>query len=455
MTRENDVGDNAPPAEPARPRLTFDLDVDVCVVGAGLAGLTAARELARQGMSVAVLEARRVGWNASGHMLGTVMPGFTTPIADLIARVGFDDARELWGLAQQGADYVRDAVAAGAVPAIEAEGALEVSTVDSGEQLISRLQTLGEDFGVEVEGWQADRVREVLRTARYFHAIHFPSAFAIDGRRYVHGLAMLAEQAGVCIFEETAVVELDLAGVRKRIATPEARLRAGQVVLAGSVHLGAPHQRLADTLLPVWRHAAVTAPLGERLREVMAYAGSVGDADGLTHYRIVDGDRLLWLGPESTWRGDPAAAPRRISRRVSWAIARQIRTLYPALGPVEIAETFGGVIGQTVHGMPQIGELSPGVWVASGFGRQGLNTSAMAAQVITRGILHSDDRWRLFAPFELVWAGGRMGRFAGQAVITWSRGQASAAGALARYRERARVRASLREEREAASRAAA
>ncbi|MEW6643593.1 MAG: FAD-binding oxidoreductase [Pseudomonadota bacterium] len=451
MTRDNDVGDNAAPAEPVRPRLTFDLDVDVCVVGAGLAGLTAARELARQGMSVAVLEARRVGWNASGHMFGAVMSGFTTPISDLIARVGLDDARELWGLAQAGADYVRAAVADGAAPGILAEGALEVSTVDSGEQLISRLQTLGEDFGIAVEGWQADRVREVLRTPRYFHAIHFPGAFQIDGRRYVHGLAALAEQAGVRIFEDTPVVSLDLSGVRKRIATAQARMRAAQVVLAGSVHLGAPYPRLADTLLPVWRHAAVTAPLGERLHEVIAFAGSVGDADGLTHYRVVDGDRLLWQGPDSAWgRDDPAATP----RRISWAIARQIRTLYPALGPVEIAETFGGVIGQTVHGMPQIGELRPGVWVASGFGRQGLNTSAMAAEVIARGILHHDDRWRLFAPFELVWAGGRMGRFAGQAVITWSRGQAAAAGVLARYRERARARADIREAREAVGRAA-
>lgn len=450
MTADNDVGDNAPPAEPARPRLTFDLDVDVCVVGAGLAGLTAARELARQGMSVAVLEARRVGWNASGHMLGAVMPGYTAPISDLIARVGFEDARELWGLAQQGADYVRGAVADGAAE-LASEGALEVSTVDSGEQLISRLQTLGEDFGVEVEGWQAERVRDVLRTPRYFHAIHFPKAFQIDGRRYVHGLAALAEQAGVRIFEDTAVVELDLAGVRKRIATAGGRLRAGQVVLAGSVHVGVPQPRLADTLLPVWRCAALTAPLGERLGEVIGFAGAVGDAAGLNQYRIVDGDRLLWSGPERTLGiGDPVVVPRRHAR----AIARQIRALYPALGPVEIAEAFGGVVGQTVHGMPQIGELRRGVWVASGFGRQGINTAAMAGQLITRGIVEGDDRWKLFLPFELVWAGGRMGRIAGQALISWSRGQAAAAGVLARYREGARARALVRDEREAAKQAA-
>src|SRR6202790_3673068 len=90
-----------------RPRLSFDLDVDICVVGAGLAGLSVALEAARLGASVAVLEGRHVGWNASGHQLGTVMPGYGLPIGDLIARIGLDDSRELWALSREGADYVR------------------------------------------------------------------------------------------------------------------------------------------------------------------------------------------------------------------------------------------------------------------------------------------------------------------------------------------------------------
>src|ERR1700716_435322 len=96
-------------AAPERARLTFDLDVDICVIGAGLAGLTVAREAARLGASVAVLEGRHVGWNASGHQLGTVMPGFGVPLGDLIERIGFDTTRELWALSRQGAEYVRAA----------------------------------------------------------------------------------------------------------------------------------------------------------------------------------------------------------------------------------------------------------------------------------------------------------------------------------------------------------
>jgi glycine/D-amino acid oxidase-like deaminating enzyme len=422
--------------EPAR--LSFDLDVDICIVGAGLAGLTVALETARLGASVAVLEGRHVGWNASGHQLGTVLPGFGLPVADVIDRVGFETTRELWSLSKEGAEFIRALATEEQIPGIDfSEGVLEVSNVDAGDRWLRRLRMLHEDFATEVEGWQVERVRDQLRTDRYFHGIYYPKAFQIDGRRYVHGLAALARRAGVRIFEDTPVVSIDASGVRKRIVTPTARLRASHIVLAGNVHLGTPLQRLSDTLLPVWRYAGVTVPLGGRLSASIAFRGSVRDSDGIDHFRIVDGDRLMWASPETTWRMRP--------QRFAGAIARRIRTIFPQLGDVEIEEVFGGVTGETVHGMPQIGQLQKGLWVASGFGRQGLSTSAMAGQLIARGILWGDERWRLFSPFELVWAGGPIGRVAGQIVGLWGRGSSAAAGALARYRERVRAREKFRE----------
>jgi glycine/D-amino acid oxidase-like deaminating enzyme len=423
-----------------RSRLSFDLDVDIAVVGAGLAGLTVAREAARLGASVAVLEGRHVGWNASGHQLGTVMPGYGVPIGDLIARIGFEDSRELWELSKEGAEYVRATATEELMPGIAlSEGALEVSNVEAGDQLITQLQVLGEDFATEVEGWQVDRVRAELMTDRYFHGVYYPRAFQIDGRKYVHGLAALARQAGARIFEDTPVVSIDSSGIRKRIVTPSARLRASHIVLAGNIHLGAPLRRLSETLVPVWRYAAVTAPLGERLGHAMTFQGSVTDTDGIDHFRIVEGDRLMWASPETSW----AARPELFAS----AIARRIRTIFPRLEKVEISEVWSGAIGQTVHGMPQIGQLRKGLWVASGFGRQGLNTSAMAGQLIARSILWGDERWRLFSPFELVWAGGATGRVAGQVIGMWGRGSSAAAGALARYRERSRARERIREAR--------
>ena len=424
----------------SRVRLTFDVDADICVVGGGLAGLTVALEAARLGASVVVLEGRHIGWGASGGLLGTVRPGYGLALKDLIARVGLEDARELWDLSKEGAEYVRAQATEELMPGLAATGgALEVSNVDAGDRLISELQMLSEDFATEVEGWQVDRVRAQLKTGHYFHGVYFPKAFQIDGRKYIHGLAALARRAGARIFEDTPVVGIDASGIRKRIVTPSARLRASHIVLAGNVHLGAPSRRLSETLLPVWRYAGITEPLGERVHEVIAFNGSVTDADGVDQFRLVDGDRLMWASPETTWDARP--------QRFASAIARRIQTIFPQLGRVDIADVWGGAVGQTVHGMPQIGQVRKGLWVASGFGRQGLSTSAMAGQLITRSILWGDERWRLFSPFELVWAGGMTGRAAGHLIGLWSRGSSAGAGAFARYRERLREQGRIREAR--------
>ena len=434
LTGDTGVGDAT------RARLTFDLDADICVVGAGLAGLTVALEAARLGASVVVLEGRHVGWGASGGLLGTVMPGYGLALKDLIARIGLEDAKELWDLSKEGAEYVRAQATEQQMPGIAvSEGALEVSNIDVGDRLISELQMLGEDFGTEVEGWQVDQVRAQLKTDRYFHGIYFPKAFQVDGRKYLQGLAALAKRAGARIFEETPVVGIDASGIRKRIVTPSARLRASHIVLAGNVHLGAPSRRLSETLLPVWRYAGITEPLGDRLTDSIVFKGSVIDTDGVDQFRIIDGDRLMWASPETTWDARP--------QRFASSIARRIRTIFPQLGRVEVTDVWGGAIGETVHGMPQIGQLRRGLWVASGFGRQGLGTSAMAGQLIARSILWGDERWRLFSPFELVWAGGATGRVAGHLIGMWERGSSAAAGALARYRERLREQERIREAR--------
>src|SRR5262249_10901469 len=159
-----------------RPRLTFDLDVDVCVIGGGLAGLTVAREVARRGWSVAVLEARRVAWDASGSNCGFVLPGFGADVRRMVGRVGIDRARELWKLSEAGADYVRNTIRETAMPGAElvAAGWLDVSKVDSGDEMLSIASLLGQQFGVAIEGWPTEQVRASLKSDSYFHALHYP-----------------------------------------------------------------------------------------------------------------------------------------------------------------------------------------------------------------------------------------------------------------------------------------
>lgn len=421
---------SATPADP-RPRLKFDLDVDICVIGGGIAGLSTALEAGQLGASVALIEARQIGWNASGASLGIVAPGFGNDETELVERLGLDHARQLWSLSQAGVKRIREI--AGELPDVNiVDGLLEVSTTGHPDHVARRLHRLAEDFGADIQLWQTDQVRDVLRTSRYFHAIHHPRAFHLHALNYLRGLAMLAQRARVQIFEQTDVISIDATGIRKRILTPEGRLRANAIVIAGNVHLGKLFPRLVQTLRPVWRFAAVTEPLGERLAQAISFSGAISENHQGSRFRIVGGDRLMWSGPA---RGADVSP-----RRLRSAIQNEILTTFPQLRPVYLADIWSGVTGETVHGMPQIGQMNHGLWIASGFGRQGFGTAAMAGGLIARGILAADDRWRLFEPYELIWSGGLAGRLVGQVADSWNRKSVALAGLMARRRDRSSSR---------------
>jgi glycine/D-amino acid oxidase-like deaminating enzyme len=420
---------------PQRPRLNFEFDVDVCVIGGGLAGLTTALEVARRGWSVAVLEAGRVGGGASGRNTGFVLPGYAENVDTMIERVGLDHTKELWALSQRGVDYVRTIIAD--MPGIDpVDGWLDVSKIDNWRELQNGVERL-RWIGANVEAWPADRVRDVLPSERYFAAMHYPGAFHLHALNYTIGLARAAEAAGARIFEETPALEIDSAGVRKRVQTATGRVRAAHVVLAANVELGALMPQLAATLMPVTTYVMETEPLGPQLQEVVRYRGAVSDTDRLdNHYRIVGGDRLQWSGRMTTREANP--------RRFARGLVASVQRIFPQLEDVKAAHVWSGTFGRTLHHMPQIGEIEPGVWVASGFGRHGLNTTALAGELIARGIVDKDQTWRLFAPYELVWAGGKFFSAVAQAMYATSRPAVNMRQALARGRERRRKRRQAR-----------
>ena len=417
------------PLPAPRMPLSYDLDVDVCVVGGGLAGITVAREVARRGWSVAVMEARRIAWAASGRNGGFVMPGFSAHIEKIVERIGLPATKALWELSQAGVQYVRDTIREINIAGIQdGKGWLDVSKKPDADRALARIKLLGEEMGIAVEGWPTDRVRDVLKTSRYFDASYFPDAFQINPLAYALGLADAAERAGARIFENTPATVVDPAGVRKRIETPNGRVRAGYVVLAGNIHLGSVAQQLADTLIPITVFTGVTQPFGMRLAEAVSFHGAVSDSHHANfHYRVVGGDRLLWTGSAWAW-----------TRNLKWMRQRLERALcatYPQLGPVKFERFWPAEMGIAVHSMPQIGEVQPGVWLASAFGRQGLNTSAIAGDLIARALVEGDDTWRCFLPFELVWAGGRVGRTVVRATTWWWHQSEAVTSAAAQRRE--------------------
>lgn len=385
-----------------RPRLVQDIDAGVCIVGGGLAGLWIGRALARRGYEVVVLEAGTVAGQASGRNGGFVSAGFAERLSRIVDRVGLVQAKLLYALSRRGMDIIGDMLADGTPGLDPMPGRLNVRRYDDADGARREADFLGEHFGHEMLVWPTERMRETLKTERYYQALHDADAFSIHPLNLALALAAEIEERGGRIFEQTIATGADLEGVRKWVATESGRVRAQEVVFCGSAFIGDGFPQLARAILPVSTYVGVTKPMPEQLKAAIGYAGGIADTRRAGDYYRVIGDRLLWGGRISTRIG----TPRRLGRR----IARDIARVYPSLKDVEIEQAWSGVMGYAIHRMPQIGMLRPGAWVASGFGGHGLNTTAMAGELISTAIIDHDERWRQFIPFGLVWAGGGIGR---------------------------------------------
>src|SRR6185312_11474592 len=266
---------------------------------------------------------------------------------------------------------------------------------------------LARDFAHELELWPMARVRATLASGQYYQALNESDAFHLNPLNLARLIAAEIEDRGGRIFEHSRVVEADVLGLRKSLVTERGRVRAFNVVIAGSAAVGAAFPWLEETILPIRTHVAVTAPLGDSIRKIIGYEGAIADTRRAGDYYHLAGDRLLWGGRISARRNPP--------RRLERLMGRDIARVYPQLKSVPIEYAWSGVMGYAVHMMPQIGMAQPGVWVSTAFGGQGLNTSAMAGELVASAIVEQDDRWRQFLPFGLVWNGGGAGRVVAQA----------------------------------------
>jgi hypothetical protein len=395
--------------ERRRPALLGREEVDVCVVGGGLAGTTAALALARYGKRVAVLEAARVGWGASGRNGGFVSPGYAAGSDAIARRAGPGRAEALHRLSIEGLRFIRDQADSLAVPGVDpVHGIIGALRHDGAEGLKRERDALTRRYGYHVEYLPTEAVRERLLSRRYFQALRDPNAFHFHPLNYLRGLATAAEEGGARIFEGSRAIRTDLGNPVKVVRTESGTVEARHVVFCGGGYTDALVPALRRAMLPIATYVLLTEAAPDRIAQAIRTTDAVGDSRRAgDYYRLVEGGaRILWGGKITTRTADP--------RDLAERLRRTMVSTYPQLDGLRVEVAWSGLMSYARHLMPQVGRLRPGVWYATAFGGHGMNTSTAAGLVVAEGIAGASDRWRLFEPFGLEWAGGPAGRAAAQ-----------------------------------------
>lgn len=390
------------------PPLAGRLSADACVVGGGLAGITAALELARRGRQVVLLEGRRVAWGASGRNGGFVSPGYATGLGAIERLAGRDAAASLYRLSIEGvhivADNIRDLAIAEAGPV---PGILAAIRYDGAAALQSYRDRMERDFGRPLRFMPRGEVRSLLLSAKYHQALYDADSFHFHPLNYARALVRELQRLGGVVHEDSLVTGAELDGPRKVVTTAGGQVECGDVVFAGGGYTDSICPALRRAFLPIATYILLTEPIRDRIADAIRTNAGIGDDRRAgDYYRVVGGERILWGGRITTRTSDP--------RDLAERLRREMVTTYPQLADVKVEIAWSGLMSYARHLMPQIGRLQPGVWYCTAFGGHGMNTTAIGGKVVAEAIAGDSDRYRLFEPFGLAWNGGPFGRAAAQ-----------------------------------------
>ena len=386
-----------------RPALQGAADTNTVIVGGGLAGLTTALELAREGLAVTVLESQSIGFGASGRNGGIVSPAFACGSDAITARVGPDKARALHRLTIEGVQRLRSHIQTLNIPQAEpVAGLLNLRRFDQASDLHAEAEAFERDFGYTFTYLDRPAIQERLQTTRYLHGLEDPQAFHIHPLNYLRALAAEVERLGGKIYEQSPAIGCHL-GPQKCLRTPNGQITAKRAIFATGGYTGPLIPRLKRAVLPIATYMMVSKPAPELLaKAIKTRAAVLDDRRASDYYRLVEnGQRLLWGGRITTRAGSPQA--------VAADLRRAMLDVYPQLAPLQTDLAWSGLMGYARHLMPQIGQMQPDVWHITAFGGHGLNTTAIAGKVLAEAILGQSNRIDLFAPFGLAYAGGPIG----------------------------------------------
>ncbi len=370
---------------PERPALDTDISVDVAVIGGGFTGLSTALHAAEKGLDVAVIEAHRVGFGASGRNGGQVGTGWNMDQRTLEKTLGRDDARKLWDITAEAKALTRALVERHAPDAAYKPGVLHGHWTKSGaEDARAYGAWLGENYGYPTDYLDRDAYQAVCKSPVYAGGLLDRDAGHLHPLRYVLGLGQAAEAAGARIFERTEATRVD-AG---KVYTKQGTITAKHIVVAGNGYLPDLVDEVSSRVMPINSFIAATEPLGDRASEVLSKDIAVADDKFVVNYfRLSEDKRLLFGGRESYSIGFPSD--------IDTALIKRMEHLFPQLKGVRIDYRWGGTLGITMTRLPMVRRIGPQTIAAAGFSGHGVAITGLVGKIVAEAIAGDAGRFDL------------------------------------------------------------
>ncbi|SOC18724.1 NAD(P)/FAD-dependent oxidoreductase [Rhodobacter maris] len=379
-------------AAPERPALKGEIRADICVVGAGYTGLSAALHLARAGRRVVVLEAHRAGFGASGRNGGQIGSGQRLDMITLEKMLGGGAARRLWDMAEEAKALTYALAAEAGVPTHHgiAHTARKASEL---RWLTEEAEHLATHYGYDkIELLDRAATQALIPSPRFIGADLDRDAGHVHPLNLSLGLARLAEAAGAVLHEMSPVTHIAhgaTASAPSRVETAAGHVIADQVILAANGYLDRLEPDIAARVMPINNYIVATEPLGARAQEVFTRDIAAHDLKFVVNYWRLHEDRLIFGGGETV--------SYRFPRDIAAKVRKPLEEIYPQLQGVRLTHAWGGTLAITVNRMPCFRRPAPNCLSASGFSGHGVALAIHAGRLMAEAATATGDGFEVMS----------------------------------------------------------
>jgi gamma-glutamylputrescine oxidase len=352
---------------------------DVCIIGGGYTGLSAALHLAERGLSVVLLEAHRVGFGASGRNGGQVGTGQRLDQATLQGMLGKTTAHQLWQIGEAAKALVQDLIARHDMPVRFYPGIAHACRTESERrEYLDNAELLARDYGYDkITPLDRAALGALIGSKVYVGGDIDRGAGHLHPLNYAIGIAQAAERAGAVIHERSEVLAIEH-GPRVTVRTATGQVSADHLILACNGYLGGLEPGVAARVMPINSYVLATEPLGDRAAGIIAEPVAVTDTKFVNNYwRLSEDGRLLFGGAETYGYRFPDVVK---------AVSAPMLKVYPQLAGTRIDYAWGGTLAITMNRLPCFMRPAANVLSASGYSGYGVAMASMAGKILADAV---------------------------------------------------------------------